>query len=568
MALEHCVGPVCFFHLDPMAPKIFGFAELLAGLAIMVLAWTIADYRYKFRIATAPIALHKGTFIVILSVGILALVSDLWRADGLLVPSGGLLTPAAWQALLGGAFLFTFMIWTWFAFISPAKFQPRNARKFWDEAQRVVLNGDERELTVLAEGLGRTARSLIKHAPNIDRLYRLYEPAKTPVVLDLTDVQMHADDILQLMGDRKLCRNIVRHCPLAARSILEAIRDTKRHHVATGNFSRNILQEAIQDRESFLHREDGGQLGGFVTDIQPLTRSMFGSYDLLEGQGFALDVNSKEGSGWSLPEWNAYLRVILIVIESYAKIDRTGRSETLQGAFHNIRNATSDLKDISTEKFDQSDERIRKLRAVISFVHDAVEIMDGGKTRGLVDRKEPGISFAHRTICDDIAYLLFDVIEKASSLPSHSADIRWMWNVDVWMPIFSSTAMNGIFGRTVLLKLRKLMYRKVMELQDSSVKRSDPRRIAKVVAFCLQTMRLSQKIGYGAHSWALYAFIKKWLSMNYSNISKKNMFFARTLIPNGVMRYSAASNSIDLIVGEKGSQRLERLIQLRPRREQ
>ena len=52
MALEHCIGPVCFFHLDPASPKIFGFAELLAGLALIVVAWTIADFRFKFRIAT------------------------------------------------------------------------------------------------------------------------------------------------------------------------------------------------------------------------------------------------------------------------------------------------------------------------------------------------------------------------------------------------------------------------------------------------------------------------------------------------------------------------------------
>ncbi|WP_199174131.1 hypothetical protein [Stenotrophomonas maltophilia] len=562
MAVEHCLGPVCFFHLDSAAPKIFGFAELLAGLAIMVLAWTIADYRYKFRIATAPIALHKGTFIVVLSVGILTLVSDLWRADGLLVPSGGFLTPAAWQVLLGGTFLLTFMVWTWFAFISPAKFQPKNARKFWNEAQRVVLNGDDRELTVLAEELGGTARSLINYAPNVDRLYRPFEPAPITTALNLNDVETHADDILHLMGDRKLCRNIVKHCPLAARSVLEAIRDTKRHHVAAGNFSRNILQEAIQDKESFLHREDGGPQGGFISDIQPLTRSLFGDYDLLKGQGFALDVNSKEGIGWSLSEWNAYFRVILIVIESYAKRSRSGRSETLQCAFHIISDATKDLQGVTPDNYNPSDEKLLKVRAVISFIHKAIEILDGGLTEGLVERRRSPATIWRRTICDDIAFLLSEIILRASSLPSHSIDIRVLWYADVWTPIFNSPEMRGTFGRLILWKLRRIIYFEIKELEQRNAKPG-----ANLVSFCLQTMKDSGKRGYGAGSWPLYSFVKGWIAKNFSEIRERDRFFAMSLVPSGSMRYSHASNSIDLVISGQGNQRLVKLIQLRPRAE-
>src|SRR5438874_1169687 len=60
MSGNHCLGPVCFYSLDASAPKFFGFSDFLVGLALMVLAWTIADIRYRFRIRTAPVPL-QGT---------------------------------------------------------------------------------------------------------------------------------------------------------------------------------------------------------------------------------------------------------------------------------------------------------------------------------------------------------------------------------------------------------------------------------------------------------------------------------------------------------------------------
>ena len=100
---------VCFIPLDTNGPKLFGFSEFLAGLALMVLAWTIADVRYRFRVRTAPLPLQGITFSVVAAVGILTLLTDLWRAEQWLVPQGNVLTPATWQALLGGLFLLTFL---------------------------------------------------------------------------------------------------------------------------------------------------------------------------------------------------------------------------------------------------------------------------------------------------------------------------------------------------------------------------------------------------------------------------------------------------------------------------
>src|SRR5256885_14212143 len=103
----HCFGPLCFAPVDVTAPKFFGFSEFLTALALIALAWTTADFRYRFRVSTAPIPLRDTMFLSVLVIGLLTLATDVWRAQGWPVPQGKALTPATWQALLGVSLLAT-----------------------------------------------------------------------------------------------------------------------------------------------------------------------------------------------------------------------------------------------------------------------------------------------------------------------------------------------------------------------------------------------------------------------------------------------------------------------------
>lgn len=164
MVAEQCIWSICFASLDDSGQKFFGFSEFLAGLALMVLAWTIADVRYQFRVRTAPIPLMGITFSVVFAVGVLTLLTDLWRAEKWLVPKGNLLTPASWQALLGGLFLLTFLTWTWFAFIRPVTYGRHNAERYAQTLYRFILKGSPTELAVIADELGYSAMALVRYA--------------------------------------------------------------------------------------------------------------------------------------------------------------------------------------------------------------------------------------------------------------------------------------------------------------------------------------------------------------------------------------------------------------------
>ena len=220
MTVETCFLGVCFIPLDGSGQKFFGFSEFLAGLALMVLAWTIADVRYRFRVRTAPIPLLGITFGVVAAVGVLTLLTDLWRAEQWFVPKGNLLTPASWQAILGGLFLLTFLTWTWFAFIRPPTYGRHNAERFAQTLYRFVLKGSPVELAVIADELAYSARALVRHATDRGRLknYRLEREGKKK---DPPKVEGYANDLLLLIADKRLCRSIVESSPGTALAVFQ-----------------------------------------------------------------------------------------------------------------------------------------------------------------------------------------------------------------------------------------------------------------------------------------------------------------------------------------------------------
>lgn len=55
MPTERFIAEVCFLPSNPNAPKFFGPSELFAGLALMILAWTLAP-------VCAPLTSSRGSW--------------------------------------------------------------------------------------------------------------------------------------------------------------------------------------------------------------------------------------------------------------------------------------------------------------------------------------------------------------------------------------------------------------------------------------------------------------------------------------------------------------------------
>lgn len=533
MAAEKCFVGMCFFPLSPSDPKFFGFSEFLAGLALMVLVWTIGDVRYRFRVRTAPIPLQRLTFVVVAAIGILTLLTDLWRAEGWLVPRGQLLTPASWQAILAGLYLFTFLTWAWFAFIRPPIFGKRNTDRFARTLYRVILGGAPTELAVIADELSNSARALVRYATDPDSLANRFgsgnanEPAPKP-----SKVEAYANDLLLLIADKRFCRAIVESSPVTALAIFQEMSEAKKYGIQVGTFAKNIVNEALANKDSFLYHEAGGYESGLIGYHKPLSQAMFANFQMVETVGTLLDPDLSAKSRWDADQWKAYCRLVLMTFRDYTEKQFGSHSFVLFRAIGYIEHAASDLYKLDGLTNIWDNDVLSRLGVVVKFITDAVQILDKQGVRPHVPlrvREEQGSE--PKTFYDYLASMIFDVICHAAGVKSP----RWeCWQVQrnaVWAELFNFHALNNTAGEVVKFKVRRLLYDEVADMT-----RFPNFQGARVLAFCLNVMGLNlHKDDHDRDSRALHKAILAWTKKNYAWLHTYNARVAEACLVDGIV---------------------------------
>lgn len=533
MTADSCFLGICFSPLDGSGQKFFGFSEYLAGLALMVLAWTIADVRYRFRVRTAPVPLQGVTFYVVAAVGILTLLTDLWRAEQWLVPKGNILTPATWQALLGGLFLITFLTWTWFAFIRPSTYGRRNAKRFAQALYRLILKGSPAELAVIADEIAPSGSALVRHATDRGEhknygikgdLAQQSAPAK---------VEAYANDLLLLIADKRLCRAIVDSSPGTALAIFQEMRETKKYGIQVETFAKNILDEALANRNSFLFHEATGYDSGLIGYHKPLSQAIFSNYQMVETIGTPLDPDTSNMSKWDAAQWEAYCRVVLMTFRDYVDKEFWNHSFVLYRAKGYIERAASDVYKLDgVTRVAWDDDVLSRLRVVVKFITDAVAILDEkGVPQHLQLRvREKNGEAVRENFYDHLAGMIFEVIFAASAVRSPKDQCWWVQHNSVWGELFNFVRLSGAAGKVVKFKARRLLYNEIADMRRFANFKG-----AAILGFCLNVMGFTIRRGdYDKDSRALHKAVLAWTKKNYVWLHGYNPRVAQTCLVDGM----------------------------------
>ena len=538
MKNDFVLGFIRFIPLDANAPKFFGFSEFLASLALMVLAWTIADIRYRFRVKTAPLPLQRITFGVIAAVGLLTLLTDLWRAEEWFVPAGNLLTPASWQAILGGAFLLTFLSWSWFAFIRPPVYSKRNTMRYAQTLYRFILKGDPTELSIIADELTYSIKSLVQYATDRGELknYRLpQEKGKKPT--EPPKVTAIANDILLLIADKRFCRAIVESSSGTALAVFREVADTKKYGIQIETFSKNILNEALANKNSFLYHEAEGYESGLIGFHKPLSQAMFSTHKMVEVIGTLLEPNIWDKRKWDADQWKAYCRVVLLTFRDYVENEFGNHSYSLYRAKGYIEHAVMDLYKINGLSNTGWDNDVQeRLRVVVDFIKDAVEILE---KKGVPEHIKLRVRKKHptdKTFYDHLAIMIFEVIFAAAAVRSPTDLCWWVQHNSVWGELFNFDSLNGAAGKVVKFKVRRLIYNEVVRMKQFPNFKG-----AKILGFCLNVMGLTvNEQDYGKDSKALQKAVLSWTKRNYAWLHAYNPRVAEACLVDG-LTYDSAS---------------------------
>lgn len=530
MTVEQCFADICFVPLDGSGQKFFGFSEFLAGLALMVLAWTNADVRYRFRVRTAPIPLLGITFLVVALVGVLTLLTDLWRAQQWPVPKGTLLTPASWQAVLGALFLITFLAWTWFAFIRPTAYGRYNAERFAQTLYRFILKGSPDELAVIADELAYSARTLVMHATDRGALknYRLEgeQEKRAP-----PRVEGYANDLLLLIADKRLCRSIVEASPGTALAVFQAMAKTKKYGIQIETFAKNIVNEALANKNSFLYHEAKGYESGLIGYHKPLSQAMFADYKMVETIGTMLDPDLSLKSEWDSDQWEAYCRIVLMTFHNCVQEGNGGHSYALYRAMGYIAHAASDLYTLNELPSAWDTDSTRRLGVVVEFIKDAVESLDEkgvpahARIRVRGNHGHPG-----KTFYDHLASMIFEVIFHASAVRSPQWGCWTIQHNSVWGNLFNFNNLDSAAGKLVKLKVRRLLYDEIVNMR-----RFPNFKGAKILGFCLNVMGFN--VGhrdYNKDSRALHKVVIDWTKKNFVWLHAYNPRAAEACLVDGM----------------------------------
>jgi hypothetical protein len=443
--------------------KVFGFSEYIAGLALMALVWTIADSRYKFRIDVAPLSPRGTTYAVVAGIGLLTLLTDVWRASKLPVPEGHLITPACWQGLLGGLYLLTFLAWAFFAFLRPWRFGRMNARRFTAALSRIMLRGSPVDLAIIADELCGSAAVIVRHATEMRPKSSCREKGKPQQKPRL--VEGYANDIFMMFGDKRFCSAVVESSPQFVWAIFTAMQQTKRYHVPVRVFASNLLNAALANKNSFIYHEtQAGYRSGFFGYAKPITQAMFSNYELVDAVGTMLTTDYSSRRGWDSNQWEAYCCVVSIAMKDFIARDMADDPSPLYRALSDMEETSSSLGSLNGVPYSEAtSEATRCLMAVTKFVVRTIKDLDAKPLPIGIKRK---VDLRHSyTIFDALAQLVFETIARAGRMRSPVSECWTIQYNSVWGALFESGNFGGPAGKMVKAKVYRLIWGEILKMQ-------------------------------------------------------------------------------------------------------
>ncbi|MBE2170380.1 hypothetical protein IIQ44_00485 [Acinetobacter oleivorans] len=508
--IEKCFYKICFSPLSVNDPKFFGFSEFLAGLALMILAWTIADVRYRFRVEVAPLPLKIITFFVVVFVGLSTILTDLWRASGWLVLSQTFITSAIWQAFLGFTFFITFLIWIWFAFISPPVFGKLNSKYYMSAIYRYIIEGVSTNLVIIADELSYSAPQIIKYAPERQTFQKNDNTVKQEKI-NITQVEIHAHHLLDLIADKRFCRVIIESSPITALAFFEEISDQNKYNVNIPIFARNIVNEAISNKESFIYHEAEWYDSGFIGEAKPITQALFSNFDMVESIETMFDAPFLK---WDADQWEAYSRVVLITIESLSSKRLINHNYTIYHAIDNLEKSVTDLNKLNGVINLWDNDTYQRLRVAINFIEKFLKLLEEKNANEKIKLRSIGKEnfYSDRTIYDHLANMLFEIISKASFI-KNSTEYWTIYYNTIWSEFFNFYTFNSYVGKAFKFKLRRLIYNEILRMNEFPNFQG-----AALLGFCLYLFGF--KINKNSEDYrdtvALHTVVLNWTKKNFA----------------------------------------------------
>jgi hypothetical protein len=518
--------------------RIFGFSEFVQAFALLILVYTVSDTRSRFRVATAPFRFQILMFVASGTIGLGTLVTDFWFAKKLPTPIS-LSEQIYWQLAFGLIFLALVLAWLWYAFVHPPVFGRLNAYNFTRALFQRILQGDPTDLPIVAGELARSARTLVKFAPEF-RPHWARDDENTPAP-KFTRTQLYARDVLLLIANRRLCRHIAASSPGTAMALFQEMSKQEKYYLPISQFGVNVSTEAILNKDSILYHEDEGYYSGYFGYVKPFTQAIYGDHRLVEAQqSTPLDIRAYEFGGFNATQLEAYCRATLTTFaDTIRRSNFYTHSFALARAFDTIEHSCSDLYKLNDENLSPEirDDISRRVGVVMDFVNDAIKALDEQGVKRTTLRRHSEPYKWNENYYDHLAHIIVELIGDAALVKSKKF---LTWNIQhnsIWAKIFGF--QDSKTHRIIQFLVRRLLYAEIQ-----SIERFPNFKNAAYLGYCLNISGLT--LGSHKANDGEYVFRKAviaWAKRNYIWLVKRNPKVAKTALI-GKLSYDARNKRL------------------------
>lgn len=509
--------------------NVFGLAQFLSSLALLVVVFNVSDFRYRYRLYVSRFDLSKVAIYIASMIAAALLLTEMWFENKWRLPHflnhyGNI------KILLGATFLGLVIYIVSVCFLRPVQFRRANAVRFFNATTRFIHQGNKDRLQAIAEDLGGT----------MEALFCLASKANTSSGSPKPPIEVaYAHSLLLTLADRRFCKLIVERDPAFAVQCF--VLAAKYPEAPFAQFSRNVGEEFILNTDSAFYQEESGFSSGYFGYSKPVTSAVFGSYELIERCAVTalspLDLDFSILDALDPTQMGGFKRAGLAFFASYLA---NGVSEIHSYAFarllHSYQSCSNGIYKINALPAGawKSPEYAR-FSDVADFLREAIDLLDKSeiKARSLRPSKQ-----LYRDVYDELAHAILELIWHASAVKVASFECWEVQHNIAWNVLFS---FQDSYTKSVLrFKVRRLIY-------DEITKNFGNFRGARFLGFCLHVLGLrvsDRRQSFYRKDYALRVCVINWTKKNYERLFYDHPKVAQACLL-GTVTYDPEKNQLE-----------------------
>lgn len=498
--------------------SFFGFSEFLAVTAIFVVAYSIADERYKLRIENSRLQFKRLFLFVVGASGLFLISAEAWFALEFPIPKT-INNIFYFQASIASLTLLFLGYWLFVAFVSPPKFNASNALKYARNAFRRIAYGNEQAQITVAQELIPSVDPIFESARKRARVRDFEKGGFKSVWTEEAEI---AQQLISMLGDPRFCRVVAKQVPALAAEIFHQASRGSARELPLDQFSRNVAGEFFSDPTTAIHYEEDGFKSGLIGYARPVSKELFEHVELVEqlasGAGSPLDPLWFQTDEWGKRNWETYSRCALAFLKArFKKGSMWQHSYATRQICDRIEHMCSDaylIEDMGEDCWRSLP--FQKVEIATSFIGKTLDLLEENKIHGPLKSAEKE-HFSNRDIYDDLVDAAFGIFVSVASVRTTEFRNWQLQHNTVWsefIGIFKDSHSRRIFQS----RFQRKLFNEIREMEKYYDYKG-----ARVLSVCLNVMGLDHDRNDGNYKKyrAFHRWLLEWVSNNYLKIVKE-----------------------------------------------